>query len=79
MVGSKGKGSGEGGQKRRAHSVVLRARACVRAGNGAGTAHTPNTRSPTRSGAVGLTSHMRALARRRVLGSRDWVASETYR
>ena len=51
-----------------AHSVVLRARACVRAGNGAGTAHTPNTRSPTRWG-----SHA-GLSPSGVLESRDWVA-----
>lgn len=49
----------------RARSVGAQRRAsctcaCVRAGNGAGTAHTPNTRSPTRSGGA----HMRALARR---------------
>lgn len=42
-----------------AHSVVLRTRACVRAGK-VRTAHTPCPRSPTRS--VG--AHMRALARR---------------
>jgi hypothetical protein len=88
MVGSKGKGSGEGGQKRRAlpmllehgvwaHSVVLRARACVRAGNGAGTAHTPNTRRE--SDAQRSWGSHAGLSPSGVLGSRDWVASEAYR
>ena len=66
MVGSKGKGSGEGGQKRRAHSVVLRARACVRAGNGAGTAHILQIRGVRR--AAGLSPS--GVSWDRVTGSR---------
>ena len=66
MVGSKGKGSGEGGQKRRAlpmllehgvwaHSVVLRARACASrkwCGDGAYSKYAEGVR---RAAVVGLT------------------------